>query len=98
SANKWRMSSSSDVRHLLNEIHIFWLTTDIIIAKQSTKWGTTKSAKFFFIDFFEDRALVKLQCRTEVFIKILFLSVKHFGLDHSSSRSVIDEVLQTAPT
>src|SRR5690606_32219332 len=61
-----RMRSGGHVRHLLDEVHVLRLASDLVVTDQSPKGRATESPELLLVDLFEQRALVEVDRRLEV--------------------------------
>ncbi len=86
-----------DVRHLFDEVDVFGLARDFIVADQRAERCAAEGAELFLVDLLEQRALVEIDRGLEVAHQVALGRIQRLDLDHRAGLRFLDQVRHAAP-
>ncbi|CAJ8693906.1 Uncharacterised protein [Burkholderia pseudomallei] len=92
-----RVRGGRDVRHLLDEVLVFRLARDLVVAHQHAERRAAERAEFLFVHLLEERALIELGRVLEIANEIALRRVQRLDLDRRAGVAFLHQVIEPAP-
>src|SRR5262249_46605878 len=92
------MSRSRYMRHLLQELGVFRMLAEFVVANQCAEGRTAEDAVLFLINLLEESALVEFRSALQILQQLLLAAIQDLDLQHGSGFALIHQVSESAPS
>ena len=91
------MSRGRHVGDLFEQLDIFGMFAEFVIADQRAERRTAVDAVFFLVDLFEQGALVEFGSALQILEQLFLGAVDDLDLEHDARLALIHQVFEPAP-